>query len=214
MNISKRLKSLAAFIEHDAIVYDVGCDHALLSCFLVKEKIAKKVYAGDNKEGPLLKAKENIEAYGLSDFVIPILGDGLKKAPADVDTVIIAGMGFNTTEAILDAADLSRFKKVIVQINKDVDKLRQYISDRGYTIIDELVVADGFYYEIVVFESAPHPKYSALEIKYGPILLKNRDKVFIDYLEYKKNKLEAILAKHEDEKLKATLKEIETIISG
>ena len=214
MALSKRLKAIARYIEHDAIVYDVGCDHALLSCFLIKNGIARKVYAGDNKKGPLAKAIENIKKEGLEDKVIPILADGLAKAPEDVDTVIIAGMGYHTAIKILEETDIKRYKRIIVQINKDVDKLRQYISDRGYTIIDELVVADGFYYEIVVFDNTPHPKYSALEIKYGPILLKKRDKVFINYLKYKKNKLEVILVRHEDEKLKAALKEIETIISG
>ena len=212
MRLSKRLKRIAAKVEHDAIVYDVGCDHALLSCYLVKENIAKKVYAGDNKAGPLRSAAANIEASGLKDKVIPILADGLKKAPEDVDTVIIAGMGFNTLKSILDETDVRRFKRFIVQINHQVSELRAYISDHGYRIIDEEVVFDGFYYEIIVFDPTDGEKLSDLEIAYGPILLARKDEVFIDYLKDRKRKLANILKNHDDTAIKEAIEKIRKII--
>ena len=212
MRLSKRLKKIASYVEHDAIVYDVGCDHALLSCFLIKEGIAKKVYAGENKEGPLKAAKANIKAQGLEDKVIPILADGLKKAPYDVDTVIIAGMGFNTLKMVLEDTDIKRFKRFIVQINHQVSDLRAYISDHNYKILEEGVIYDGFYYEIIVFDTTEGRRLSDLEISYGPILLKRKDEVFIDHLNDRKGKLLKILENHDDPKIKEEISTIDSII--
>ena len=212
MALSKRLKAIARYIEHDAIVYDVGCDHALLSCFLIKNGIARKVYAGDNKKGPLAKAIENIKKEGLEDKVIPILADGLAKAPEDVDTVIIAGMGYHTAIKILEETDIKRYKRIIVQINKETFRFRTYLSEHNYTIIDEDVVYDDFYYEIIVFSADRHEEYDLIERRYGPILLRKQSPVFIDHLLYKKKKLQDILLRHKDTDLEEEIKEIDAII--
>ena len=212
MRLSKRLTKIAEKVEHDAIVYDVGCDHALLSCFLIEKGIAKKVYAGDNKIGPLKMAKANIEALKLEDKVIPILADGLKEAPLDVDTVIIAGMGFNTLKTILDEVDVTRFKRFVVQINHQVKELRKYISDHRFKIIDEEVVEDGHYYEIIVFAPTKGKRLTPLEIDYGPILIKRKDEVFKDYLRQKRDKLLTIKESHEDKAIIQAIKEIDALI--
>ena len=66
MNISYRLKVISSFINEDSIVVDIGCDHALLPIYLVKENKTKIVYAVDNKIGPLNRATLNIEANNLT----------------------------------------------------------------------------------------------------------------------------------------------------
>lgn len=190
--ISKRLTEIASFINKNEVVYDVGTDHGLLPCFLISEGIARKVYASDNKEGPLNKARENISLYRLEDRIIPVLADGLDKCPKDVDVVTISGMGFNTVRGILDRTDLSNYKRLIIQVNKDTKHLRDYISKHNYTIENEKVIFDEFYYEIVSFNTNYHEPYSKLEIEYGPINLKNRNEDFINYISYELNKYREI----------------------
>ena len=180
--LSKRLLEIASLIDKDKVVYDVGSDHGLLPCFLLKENIARKAYAVDNKIGPLNRAIETINRYGLNDKVIPILSNGIDDIKEDVNIITISGMGFYTVEKIFKDKDLSPYEKIIVQVNRNTDLLRKYISDHHFKIIDERVVYDIFYYEIVVFNADYHETYSDLEIKYGPILLKNKDEVFIEYL--------------------------------
>ena len=180
--LSKRLLEIASLIDKDKVVYDVGSDHGLLPCFLLKENIARKAYAVDNKIGPLNRAIETINRYGLNDKVIPILSNGIDDIKEDVNIITISGMGFYTVEKIFKDKDLSPYEKIIVQVNRNTDLLRKYISDHHFKIIDERVVYDIFYYEIVVFNADYHEAYSDLEIKYGPILLKNKDEVFIEYL--------------------------------
>ena len=210
--LSKRLKAIADFVEKDKVVFDVGSDHGLLPCFLVEEGICKKVYAGDIGAGPLEHAKENIKIHHLEDKVIPILSDGLDEANDDVEIVIISGMGYHTIRHILENCDVASYDYFILQSNKDVDLLRQYLSDRHFTIEDEKIVHDGFYYEIIRFSSVWHAEYNYQEIKYGPILLKNRDEVFIEFLEDKRRRLVEINKKAHSVEYAKTIKEIEEIV--
>lgn len=210
--ISDRLAAIAYMIDSNKVVFDVGSDHGLLPCFLVESGISPKVYAGDIAEGPLNSAKENIEKRGLSDKVITVLSDGLTKANDDVDVVVIAGMGYHTIKHILDSCDVTRYQNIIVQSNTDVELVRQYISDHEYTIEDERMIYDGFYYQIIKFSADMHDKYSDVEIKYGPVLLKKRDHIFLDYLKSKREKLIEINKKANKVEYQNTIKEIEDIL--
>ena len=210
--LSKRLQEIANLVDKNKTVYDVGSDHGLLPCFLVKDGICPKAYAGDNKQGPLNRAIQAINKYGLQGKVIPVLADGIEKIGSDVDIITIAGMGYYTVEHILKDRDLSKYDKLIVQVNKETNYLRQFISDNHYTIIDERVVEDGFYYEIVVFNANKHEPYNDLEIKYGPILLERKDEVFVNYLNNRKNKLKAIYKLSNEHKILESIKEIDEIL--
>lgn len=210
--ISARLLQIAMLIEKNKVVFDVGSDHALLPCFLVENGISNKVYAGDIAPGPLNQAKVNIEKYGLEDKVIPILSDGLAKAPDDVDIVAISGMGYHTIRHILESCDVSRYQYFLLQSNTDSDLLRRYLSEKNYTIEDERVVYDGFYYEIIRFSADMHEPYSEMEIKYGPILLKRMDEVFVAYLQDKRRRLEEINKQAKKSEYEQIMKEIDEIL--
>ena len=64
MKINSRLKTIGDLVPLSSYPLDIGCDHALLSIYLVKEKGMKKALASDNKSGPLKKAKENVPIDG------------------------------------------------------------------------------------------------------------------------------------------------------
>ena len=211
--LSKRLNAIKNLVDKDKVIYDVGTDHALLPCFLVKENIAKKVYAVDNKEGPLLKAKENINKFGLDGKVIPILSNGIDDIKNDVNIITICGMGYFTLIDILKDKDLSKYEKIIVQINKDTNLFRQYLSDNEYTIIDEEIVFDDFYYEIIVFNAKKDKKLNHLEIEYGPKNLEKRSEIFIDYLNDRKNKLIIVNESAHKQEYTKIIKEIDDIIN-
>ena len=212
--LSIRLQEIANLVESNKVVFDVGSDHALLPCFLVSEGICKKAYAGDIALGPLDNAKETIERYKLTDKVIPVFSDGLKMAKDDVDIVTISGMGFNTVKHILDECDVSRYQYFIVQINKDVELLRKYISDHHYTIEDEVVVHDDFYYQIIKFSADYSDGYNDMQIKYGPILLQKKTKTFLEYLNYQKNKLIQINLSANKSEYAYKIKELEDLINS
>lgn len=212
MNISKRLLRISEFVDAGSTVFDVGSDHGLLPCFLIKNNICLKVYAGDNKKGPLEKAIQNIKQFQLEDRIIPLLSDGLDLAGEDVEIVTISGMGQAVVEKILDKAKLNQYKKIIVQVNRDMDLLRKYISEHNYTIIDEDIVFDHYFYEVIVFNTKFHEKYNDEEIKFGPINLKNKKEVFKNYLNYNLNKYLDILKQHPGADLKEKNNEIEKVL--
>lgn len=210
--ISARLLQIAMLVEKNKVVFDVGSDHALLPCFLVENKISDKVYAGEIALGPLENVKETIEKHHLEGKVIPVFSDGLAKADDDVDIVIIAGMGYHTIKHILESCELERYQYFLVQSNTDVDLLRKYLSDHMYTIEDERVVYDGFYYQIIRFSADLHDPYSDLEIRYGPINLKRRDEVFLAYLNDLLSRYKEINQKAHKEEYEEKIREIERIL--
>ena len=192
--LTKRLAAIYELVEENSVVYDVGSDHAFLPCALVKNKKCPHAFAGDNKKGPLENAKKNIRAQGLEDQIEAILYDGIDER-IEADTIVLSGLGYYTVEKILDRADLKKYKEIIVQVNQDVMKLRKYISDHGYAITKEKVVYDGFYYEIVAFSAHLKGHYSLKECYLGPLLMKEKDVVYLDSLRQKKKILEDIFAK-------------------
>ena len=210
--ISKRLLKVAEKVIRNKVVFDVGSDHAQLPCFLLKDGIVEKAYAGDINEGPLNAAKKTIKKLHLEGKVIPVLSDGLKEAPDDARQVVISGMGYYTIEHILNNADLNKYDNFIIQSNTDVNYLRQYISDHNFTIYDEEIVYDGFYYQIVCFNTEFHEQYSELEIKYGPVLLTKNTDTFKDYLKWNLLKQKQIYDKTNNLEVLGTIKELENLI--
>lgn len=189
MALSKRLLALYQMVEQGSIVADIGCDHAQLSIALIQNGICEHVYACDLRKQPLKRAKEAILQARLKEQITACLRNGLDQLEKDVDTVIIAGMGYDTITAILSAhpQELRENRRFIIQSNKHVDKLRQWISDHRYTIIKEDIVAEEHFYEIVCFTCQPHLPYHEDEILFGVSL--NRHPLFQRYWKYNYDKL-------------------------
>ena len=104
ISIDDRLKDIASLVERCDVIADVGTDHGYLPIYLIQSDICKKAIASDVAIGPLSKAIENIDKYQLNDVISTTLCSGLNKIPANVDTVIMAGMGANLIIDILNEA--------------------------------------------------------------------------------------------------------------
>jgi len=193
MKLSKRLKVIYDLVDEGAVVGDIGCDHALLSCALMLNKKAKKVYACDINEEPLKQAKKSIEYYNLEDQIEIIQCSGIDKLPNDVDTIVIAGMGYETIHTILEAhpRKIKKYKRIIIQSNRDVEKIRKFISDYKYHIQEEVCVFDLHYYQIIVFDCSEDQKLSKEEIFFGRRMKK--DNVFMQMWFANYRKYQAIL---------------------
>jgi tRNA (adenine22-N1)-methyltransferase len=184
--LSNRLTAVYNAVKDSEIVADICTDHALLPIELVKNKKVLKAYACDIAEGPLEFAKLNIIKENLEDKITTMLTDGMQNLPKEVDTLVIAGVGYYTVEEILDhdIEKLYNFKRIVVQVNKDVRFLRQWISDHHFTILDETIVYEALYYQVISFNTNFHRTYSFLEINLGPILMDKNEPLFIEYLSY------------------------------
>ena len=182
VKLSLRLQAVASFVPQNAVLFDVGTDHAYLPCALLQKNIIKKAYAGDKREGPLRIAAKSVMSYGLTERVTLILGDGIEKIAPDVDCIVIAGMGYDNVIAILDKKDLSPYHTIILQVNRKPEHLRAWIAKKGYAIqAEKLVKEEHHYYEIVVISANKQQQYSRQEIVLGPCLLQEKSPTLRQY---------------------------------
>lgn len=201
--LSKRLEAIYNCINDNEVVADIGTDHAYLPCELIKTGKCQKVYACDVKEGPLNQARKAIEQFGYSDQIEVVLSDGLDKVSDDVTTIVIAGMGAYTIVDILEAniSKLDGYSHIILQANKNVETLRQWISDHKYTIEDEIIVLDAKkYYQIIVMNTRKSNGYSEDEIEFGTDMIKSNKDVYYEYVQTEIAKCNNILNNSTDKK--------------
>ena len=163
------------------IAIDVGCDHAKLAIYLVQSGICRYVTASDINEGPVQRARENVErrtimGKPLSEYIDVVRTDGLlglEKTGAN--RIFVLGMGGEVISGILEAAEFLREEqnkgkiKLVLQPMTSEDKLREYLCKNGYCILDEEMVLDkGRVYAImsVCFDGKPR-EYSPAELLLG-----------------------------------------------
>ena len=172
--ISDRLLACAAFVCPGDRIADVGCDHGYLSIHLLQENIAASAICSDVRQQPLQSAVRNAEKYGLREKMEFYLSDGVQNIPRDFNTLICAGMGADTMVSIFTAAPWLKDGKyrLILQCQSKTPLLRQYLSDSGFTIIQEAVLRDGrFLYTVMEVIFAPEqPRLSPAQC-YLPTIL-------------------------------------------
>lgn len=175
--ISKRLESLVKYIEKNDKIIDIGCDHALLDIYLIKNKFVNRLIASDIHEQALNAGIANIKKYKLSKYIDARLGNGLEvlNENDDIDTILISGMGTNTILDILNNDYLSNINKLIIQSNNNHEELRINIIKLGFYIEDEEYLVDNKKNYINIVFKKGNKKYTKDELKYGPILLSNQD---------------------------------------
>ena len=147
MRLSKRIYKIAEKVDQGETIADIGTDHGYVPMILMRDKISPRAIMSDISAGSLSKAVETFELSGLdvdeTDFRV---GDGLDTIePAEVDAVIIGGLGGFTIMEILDA-DISKsrsFKKLILQPRKHSGNLRFYLYTHGWDIADEDLAPEG-----------------------------------------------------------------------
>ena len=187
--LSLRLSSLTKFVNYNDKIIDIGCDHAWLDIFLVKNDLVKSIIASDINVQALNSWIKNIENEGLSDKISARLGDGLNVLTDkdNIDTVIISGMGTNTIMGILNNDHLKDINKLIIQSNNDHTMLRKYVTKLGFFIKNEEYFQDNKKNYINIVFVRGNKKYSKIDLTYGPILKHNKP-----YLEFEINNIEKI----------------------
>ena len=213
MKINNRLKTIGDLVPLSSYPLDIGCDHALLSIYLVKEKGIKKAVASDNKSGPLKKAKENVNFYKVKDKVELIEAEGLNSYKDGINTITISGMGGLNINRILEnnKSYLKNINTIILSPNNYSIAVKRKLIKLGYHISDEkLVKENNIIYQILVFTKG-RKYYSYKKIYLGPVLMTKKDELTKEYykkeLETKRSLLEA-LPKSFYSKIRLTKKEI------
>ena len=129
--LSERMLRTAEFISRGNRTADVGCDHAYTSIYLVEQGIAPQVIAMDVNKGPLARAKDNVEKFGMAERISLRLSDGLEALlQGEADTILIGGMGGPLMERILSAypEKVDRAKELVLQPQSEIGQFRRFVQ--------------------------------------------------------------------------------------
>lgn len=145
MELTARLQSVADQVPQGAIFADIGTDHAYLPVWLLLNGRIQHAIAADLREGPLNRARETAEQYGVSNQVSFRLCNGLVDIdPTETDTIAIAGMGGETIATILESAPWTKKDKLLLlQPMTSFPDLRFWLQQNGYVIEKETISKEG-----------------------------------------------------------------------
>jgi tRNA (adenine22-N1)-methyltransferase len=185
-----RLDALCSMVPKGAIVADIGTDHGYLPKRLVSENISPKVYAIDNKPGPLASAYENTKGI---DGIVLSLANGIEKLSDDVTCLVLAGLGGRTIVEIL-ATIPDQVKTIITSPTVAVPLVRYHLVEQGFRIENEQVVFEaGVYYELLYFVKGT-ASYEFIDFEVGPMIKQDKSELAISYRLHKAQELTTLVA--------------------
>lgn len=223
IQISERLQHAAAMVTPGNRLADVGTDHGYVPIYLIQKGIIPNAIAMDINAGPLERAKEHIEQYGLGGYIQTRQSDGVAALqPQEADSILIAGMGGGLVMHILtDGKNVcTQAKELILQPQSELERVRRFLDESGYVVDEEdMVLEEGKFYPMmrVHYEKEHAACVDELSYLYGKKLLNSQNKVLLQYLQQEKRVYDGIrqnLVKMDDSpKIKTRLKEVEQILA-
>ena len=171
--LQPRLQLLADMVPAGSRLADVGTDHGYLPVYLLQQGRISRAIASDIVDGPLQHARQTAAEYEV-DGIDFRLCPGLDAiAPHEADTVVIAGMGGETIQAILSAAPWTADGShlLLLQPMTKVEYLRKWLVDNGYAFTEERLVWDKDHlYPVFAVRGGTQPPLTAAQ-QYGGVLL-------------------------------------------
>lgn len=204
IQLSKRLKAIATYLDKTTLFADIGSDHAYLPCYVCTKYPNVRAIAGEVSKGPLARAKETVQANQLADRIDVRLGNGLEIIDQNdhIDTITIAGMGGSLIANILTEGKdkLTNVRRLITQPNNNGYAVRSFLARNHYFITDELIIEENDHiYEIIVSEYSADDLFTALTEEeeknwlFGPKLMKEKSTVFIKKWQAEHDKIDYII---------------------
>lgn len=184
MGYGKRIDTLCGLLVRAETFADVGCDHGYCSEYMLKNGLCEKAILSDISKGSLAKAEKLLAPYIRKGKAVSVLGDGFSGVPADVDEVLIAGMGGSEIVSILSDEKYGFMPaRFVFQPMHDGEKLRRYILTHGGVIERDFTFFDGKYYDVIVGrrarEGETFPPYTDAEYEFGRENLETMPEAFI-----------------------------------
>ncbi|WP_311516478.1 class I SAM-dependent methyltransferase [uncultured Anaerococcus sp.] len=194
MDDKKRLLDIINLIDENKNIIDIGTDHGLVPLYLAKNGISKNILATDISEKSLEKLRTALTDE-LSTIISTRVTDGFKGIEKKENQVaIIAGMGANTIiDIIEDSLDFAEnLDYLILASNINTEKLRIYLNDRNFRIINDfLSFENGKYYDIIKACYGKTSKLTLAETYYGKDDIKNKSRLLEEKLQEDYNKNQA-----------------------
>ena len=189
--LQPRLRLLAEMTPSGGRLADIGTDHGYLPVWLLQEGRIPSAIASDVGAEPLEHARRTAEEYETQGLDFRLC-DGLSGIePEETDTVVIAGMGGETIQAVLEAAPWTGDggHLLLLQPMTKVEFLRKWLSDNGYSFTDERLVFDKDHLYPVFAVRGGRQSPLTLAQQYGGVLL-DGDPLYGAYLDERIGKLQ------------------------
>lgn len=197
MELTPRLRAVAEQVPRGAKFTDIGTDHGYLPVWLILNGVVDRAVAADLRPGPLERARQTAEQYGVTERVSFRLCDGLTGiTPEEADVIAVAGMGGDTIAAILDAAPWTKEpgKTLLLQPMTALPELRRRLGHGGYSIVRERIAREGErLYSIWTVTGGEMPPLSPGELWAGR---QSADPLRGEYLDYIAAKVSRALTGH------------------
>ncbi|MDM5338983.1 tRNA (adenine(22)-N(1))-methyltransferase TrmK [Fictibacillus enclensis] len=204
-NLSLRLRTVAAHIHREAVMADIGSDHAYLPCYLILEHQVVYAIAGEVNEGPYQSALHEVQAANLQNKISVRKGDGLDiLSPNEADVITICGMGGQLISSILEKGKtkIEGVKRLVLQPNVGADTVRKWLMKENWILVhEEIIKEDGKIYEVLVADwdkkEQPYSEKEELELLLGPFLMKEKNEAFVEKWKGELHQWEKILQQME-----------------
>ena len=192
--LSKRLESIASQVQRDAVLADIGTDHAMLPMTLCQRSKLSLAYGIDVSSKALAAAAQRLAASGVQGVSLRLSNGMSALSDEECDQltcVTIAGMGGLLMLELLQAGlpRCSMLRQVIVQPKRDRALLRQGLSQLGWRIAIEEVVEDRF--QTLVWTPGVEP-LTARQCALGPRFLEQRPTGWLQWLHREQSRLASI----------------------
>lgn len=182
-----RLECIKSMVSTCKVAADIGTDHGYVAEMLLTDKICDRVIATDINKGPLNRAIVHLTSVNLNSKCDFRLGSGLTVLKEnEVDAIIIAGMG---GELIADIIETSKniamnAQQLILQPMTTGDKLRQYLYENGFTIVDENIVKElhHYYFIIKAVPSKNNEINDDIYYEFSKIVLEKKEPLMTEYM--------------------------------
>ena len=195
--LSARLRLIASMVPSGAYLADIGSDHAWLPIFLIESGKINWAMAIDNKLGPFMRMKDNVAHSGAANHIVCSHSDGISAIKDAVDTLAVCGLGGLLSCEILEARPekLANIDAIIMDPHRDLIAVRRRVTELGFHIEDEeMVHEDRSYYTVIKFaRGMPSKPYTPNELAFGPVLMKKKGPVYLEWLQAQKLKLKKLL---------------------
>lgn len=189
VDLGQRLLGVSGFIRQDAVLCDVGTDHANLPIYLLSNGKIHSAVVTDINIGPIQNAMNKVSEYGLSDNVICIRTDGLAGTEIyPITDISICGMGGELVADILSKCEYIKDPHInlVLQPMTHHHDLRRYLYTGGFEIIDESLFFDTsrLYLVINARYTGENTDFTEAQLYVGKILdKKEKNELYRLYIE-------------------------------
>lgn len=184
--LDERLSLAAALYEPCALGADIGTDHGLLPCHLLKKGVCQRMIFADVSAKALCHAREQVARQGLASRAQLVCANGLDALEEPCGCVSIMGMGGETLAGILArGAHRLQGAVLVLSAHTELPLVRRAVTDIGYHFVrEELCRAAGRFY--LVWRAEPGPVPMAEEdMLFGTLLQKPMTEELRGYIQWR-----------------------------